>query len=200
MLSNSLDSTIDYFRVFNSTGFFILVLICFALIYLLGKKNLALQLMNFGSILLAVSLLIYFFSLFYEFYREWSSGDRNAQFAEINMIIGPYAWIYWLSMILRIAPSQLLWFSNPRRNIWVLLVIVFFTTFNFNIAFLIGLSYHNQDFIPPSRILYLPIKNFIPIHSFALTVYLLLVYGFAALINKFKHGSWQIYKNGSRII
>lgn len=69
--------------------------------------------------LLAVGLFVayaYAIELFTAFYSGAGGERRDA----LDRLAGPYAWLYWLTLVLNVLPLQLMWWPRLRRNVAML--------------------------------------------------------------------------------
>jgi Ni/Fe-hydrogenase subunit HybB-like protein len=73
--------------------------------------------------LMLVTGLIVTYAYAQEAFMSWYSGDPFERYVVLNRALGPYAWVYWATLVCNVVAPQPLWFKRIRQNNWALMVI-----------------------------------------------------------------------------
>ncbi|MEW5959032.1 MAG: NrfD/PsrC family molybdoenzyme membrane anchor subunit [Chloroflexota bacterium] len=92
-----------------------------------------------------------------EIFSAWYSGSQVEIFMVQNRTTGPYAPIFWALIFCNILVTQLLWFKQIRRNLWVLFVVsLLINTGMWLERFVIVVTSLHRDYLPSSWGFYSP--------------------------------------------
>lgn len=75
-----------------------------------------------AKVMLASGLIVTY-GYVMETFTAWFSGEPAEEYLIVNRAMGPYAGIYWTTLICNVVVAQLLWFRWIRRNLLALLLI-----------------------------------------------------------------------------
>jgi Ni/Fe-hydrogenase subunit HybB-like protein len=106
------------------SGFALVLVLSIPLRAVYGLQDLITQrhLESMAKALLAAGLIVAY-SYLIEMFTAWYSGNRYEIYLEINRIAGPYASVYWATLLCNVVIPQALWFLRVRLNHMALLVI-----------------------------------------------------------------------------
>lgn len=134
------------------SGFAMVLVLAIPIRVFYGLKDLVTErhLQNSAKLLLVTGLMVsYTYGL--ELFMAWYSDNSFDMYAQLNRLMGPYAWLYWTTLFCNIACVQVLWIPAARRHPLTLFLV--------SLAILVGMwleryviivtSLH-RDFLPSS--------------------------------------------------
>ncbi len=111
---------------------------------------------NMAKILLATGLMVAY-SYGIEAFMGWYSGHPYEAYTQLNRMFGPYAHIYWGTILCNIVLPQVLWFRRVRSSPAVLFVIALVVNVGMWLErYLIVVTSTHRDFLPSSWGMYAP--------------------------------------------
>jgi len=105
---------------------------------------------NMAKIMLAMGLFVGY-SYLVEAFTGWYSGDVFEIALLRNRSFGPYASLYWLSVLCNVGAPQVLWVERARRSPWLLFAISIAVNVGMWLErYLIIVASLSRDFLPSS--------------------------------------------------
>ncbi len=106
------------------SGFALVLVIAIPLRAGYGLQNMITQrhLESMAKAMLACGLIVAY-SYLVEMFMAWYSGNQYEAYLEINRMAGPYAPVYWSTIVCNVLVPQLVWFRRVRLNLKALFAI-----------------------------------------------------------------------------
>ena len=105
---------------------------------------------NMGKIVLATGLIVGYGYLMEAFMAGYG-GNRYEIYTQLNRMLGPYWWTYWVLIGCNVAAPQLMWFRGLRRNPYVLFLMSLVVNFGmWTERFVIVVTSLHRDYLPSS--------------------------------------------------
>ena len=112
---------------------------------------------NMAKVMLVTGLVVVY-GYMCELFFGWYSANEYERFMLKNRIlIGPYAWSYWILLLCNFLVPQLLWSKRMRRNVGVVFMVSMFINVGMWLErFVIIVTSLHRDFLPSSWEMYYP--------------------------------------------
>jgi len=105
---------------------------------------------NMAKVMLAMGLFVAY-SYLVEAFTGWYSGDVFELALLRNRAFGPYAPLYWLSILCNVGAPQFLWLARVRRSPWLLFAISIAVNVGMWLErYIIIVASLSRDFLPSS--------------------------------------------------
>ncbi|MGE5648104.1 MAG: NrfD/PsrC family molybdoenzyme membrane anchor subunit [Acidobacteriota bacterium] len=134
------------------SGFAMVIMLAIPIRRIWGLENLITvrHLDNMAKIMLATGLIVAY-AYVVEWFMSWYSADTYESFLAYNRAKGPYAPVYWATVLCNVASIQTLWFRRVRRNPLALFLAALMvqTGMWFERYMIVIVSLH-RDFLPRS--------------------------------------------------
>jgi len=140
------------------SGFAMVVTLAIPLRYFLGLESyLTLRHISNSCKVMLLTGSIVGYGYFTEVFIAYYSGNAYERYVAINRCFGPYAWTYWLIVIVNIFVPQIFWFPKIRVNLPVVFIasLIIQTGMWFERFMIIITSLH-RDFLPSSWGMFYP--------------------------------------------
>ncbi len=106
------------------------------------------HIVNVAKLMLAAGLWVDY-SYAAEIFTAFYSMDKYEVAMELNRFFGPYAWVFWSTMVFNVLQIQLLWFERVRRNHVAVFVIALGVLYGMWLErFMLIVSSLYEDFMP----------------------------------------------------
>jgi molybdopterin-containing oxidoreductase family membrane subunit len=116
------------------------------------------HLKNSAKVLLAMGMFVGY-SYLMEIFTSWWSGDKYELYVTLNRLKGPYALLYWISLLCNIFSIQILWFKKMRENPAILFILSIVVNIGMWLErFIIVVTSLHRDFLPSSWNMFYPTK------------------------------------------
>jgi Ni/Fe-hydrogenase subunit HybB-like protein len=107
--------------------------------------------------LMLVTGLVVAYGYGIEAFMSWYSGETYESFMQLNRLIGPFGWSYWVLMFCNVLTPQVLWFRAVRRNIPLVFIISLIIQVGmWTERFVIVVTSLSRDYVPSSWGMYYP--------------------------------------------
>ncbi|MEO8809655.1 MAG: NrfD/PsrC family molybdoenzyme membrane anchor subunit [Rhodanobacter sp.] len=114
------------------------------------------HIVNVAKLMLAAGLWVDY-SYVSEIFTAFYSMDKYEVAMELHRFFGPYAWVFWSTMVFNVLQIQLLWFERVRRNHVALFVIALGVLYGMWLErFMLIVTSLYQDFMPSSWGMFYP--------------------------------------------
>jgi len=114
------------------------------------------HIVNVAKLMLAAGLWVDY-SYAAEIFTTFYSMDKYEVAMELNRFFGPYAWVFWSTMVFNVLQIQLLWFERVRRNHVAVFVIALGVLYGMWLErFMLIVTSLYQDFVPSSWGMFYP--------------------------------------------
>jgi molybdopterin-containing oxidoreductase family membrane subunit len=113
--------------------------------------------LDFMAQMTLVTGLIVTYGYVCENFTGWYSGNIYERYLVINRALGPYGWVYWLTLACNVVAPQILWFKWARRNTLILFLIGIIVSIGMWIErFTIVVTSLHRDFVPAAWGMFYP--------------------------------------------
>ncbi len=113
---------------------------------------------NCTKVMLATGLIVAY-GYMIETFMSWYTGNIYDYYMILNRMYGPYAWVYWILMLLNVGLPQLMWIRKLRRNIPFLFGISLVVLIGMWVErFIIVVTSLHRDFMPSAWGWYRPTR------------------------------------------
>jgi molybdopterin-containing oxidoreductase family membrane subunit len=114
------------------------------------------HIVNVAKLMLAAGLWVDY-SYASEIFNAFYSMDKYEVAMELNRFVGPYAWVFWSTMVFNVLQIQLLWFERVRRNHVAVFVIALGVLYGMWLErFMLIVTSLYEDFMPSSWGMFYP--------------------------------------------
>jgi Ni/Fe-hydrogenase subunit HybB-like protein len=114
------------------------------------------QLDNLAKLLLASALAVGY-GYVMEYFMAWYSGSQFEIYSNVNRLLGTYAPLYWLMLVLTIGVVQALWFRRVRANATALFAIaLLILTGRWLERFVLVIGSLHRDYLASAWAVYVP--------------------------------------------
>jgi molybdopterin-containing oxidoreductase family membrane subunit len=111
---------------------------------------------NMAKLMLATGLIVAY-SYVIEAFIAWYSGSEYERYTFVNRLLGPYAWLYWLLLVMNLIVPQALWFARTRNStIGIMAVAIAVNIGMWLERFVIIVTSLHRDFLPSNWGMYYP--------------------------------------------
>jgi Ni/Fe-hydrogenase subunit HybB-like protein len=105
--------------------------------------------LDFMAQMTLVTGLVVTYGYVAENFTGWYSGNIYERYLIINRALGPYGWVYWLTLACNVLAPQVFWFKWARRNTIVLFIIGVVVSVGMWVErFTIVITSLHRDFVP----------------------------------------------------
>jgi molybdopterin-containing oxidoreductase family membrane subunit len=134
------------------SGFAMVIMLAIPIRHIWGLENLVTErhLDNMAKIMLGTGLIVaYAYAV--EWFMSWYSADTYEAFLAHNRVAGPYAPVYWATILCNIGSIQTLWFRSVRRNPLALFAVALIVQTGMWLErYMIVIVSLHRDFLPRS--------------------------------------------------